>query len=78
MNARLVRLLPFVSLLAANLLADPLDTWHTHRIEATSDLDGASSWQPLTTVLLANSPFVWRENGPNLPDKRLYRAVWGP
>ena len=50
----------------------------TYRIEATSDLDGAASWQPLTTFLLANSPFVWRENGTYLLDKRFYRAVWVP
>jgi hypothetical protein len=50
----------------------------TYRIEATSDLDGTASWQPLTTFLLANSPFVWRENGTNLLDKRFYRAVWVP
>jgi hypothetical protein len=50
----------------------------TYRIEATSDLDGAAGWQTLTTLLLENSPFVWRENGTNLPDKRFYRVVSVP
>jgi len=32
MNAKLVRLLPFLSLLAPNLLADPLDSWHWYPV----------------------------------------------
>ena len=32
MNAKLVRLLPFLSLLAPNLLADPLDVWHPYPV----------------------------------------------
>jgi hypothetical protein len=43
MNARLIRLLPFVSLLSANLLADSLDSWHWRNPDPTgSELLGVA------------------------------------
>jgi hypothetical protein len=48
------------------------------RIEAASELNDAGVWQPLATLTLTNSSYLWRDDSANLPDRRFYRAVLVP
>ena len=47
----------------------------TYRIDSRDAFDPGSAWQPLTTVTLTESPFLWIDETPFKRARRFYRAL---